>query len=288
LGALAKEDRLPELPTTKHRDYILMEYPVRADPRGRLHAASLLRHILRKEKLVDEIWPLCEALRTLLGADQTVWGAKWGPAGFAVELYFYNNARNDPANPMSCARIGAALTPWLAIDGKVDEALPYFMASMEVSRAVLAAKRAAPWRLYLGSGDRDRVQCGFSYRAEDDGLVMENHYWFYQAADPKQLADALRRIEESPRAGRTAVPALAPEALRDCYTICFAVKPRLDGLYFSRISSAQLAPFLRTHGHAPLAETLTQHGDDFAHLSWDLGFDFVNGRVSKLAVHGVL
>ena len=288
-------DRLPELPDTKHRDYILTDYAPRCDPRGRLHPASLLRHALRGAGLLDAMWPVCEALVKHLGREETVWGCKWGPRGFSLELYFYNFVRNGPANRASCRELGEALAPFMEIDGLVDEALPYFMCSLELDGEALRLRRAAPWRIYLGSGDRDRVECGFSYRAEREGLVLENHYWFYQAAVKAQRDDARRRVEASPRAGsRSAWGALMPDALLDCYTICFAVKPKADGLYYSRISSPQLAGFLRAHRHAALADALDAHAADFAHASWDLGFDFAARPgdaavdVPKLAVHGVV
>jgi hypothetical protein len=276
-------DRLPERPETKHRDYILTDYAPRCDPKGRLHPASLLRHALRTAGALDTLWPPCEALRDFLGPEQIVWGAKWGPSGFSLELYFYNFVRNGLQNRASCARLTEVLKPYVCITGAVDEALPYFMCSLELN----GSGEVGPWRIYLGSGDRHRTECGFSYRAGREGLVLENHYWFYQAASSEQREDFKRRVEASPRAGR-GWQALVPAELLDCYTLCFAVKPRADGLYYSRISTGQLADFLRGHSHAALADVLGAHSDDFAHLSWDLGFDFSGGvEVSKLAVHGV-
>jgi hypothetical protein len=280
-------DRLPELPDTKHRDYILTDYAPRCEARGRLHPASLLKHALREASVLDAWWPICLALREHLGPEQIVWGAKWGPSGFSVELYFYNFVKNGPQNRASCARLNEVLKPFAAVAGAVDEALPYFMCSLELTHA----RPLGPWRIYLGSGDRHRIECGFSYRAETEGLVLENHYWFYQAASSEQREDFKRRVEASPRAG-LAWESLVPAALLDCYTLCFAAKPRSDGLYYSRISTEQLEGFLR--GKSPLADVLRAHLDDFAHLSWDLGFDFSASKtatridVPKLAVHGVL
>lgn len=283
---LHPDDRLPETPGTRHRDYILTAYPPRVSPVGRLHNATLLRWAMREHQL--EAWPLLERLRQLLGEDETVWGLKLGPAGFSVELYFYNFTANAPGNPASATRVAAALAPTLRFPAPVDERLPYFMCSFELDSQALRTGVAPAWRLYLGSGDRGRTQCGFSYRVEPGGLVAENHYWFYKMAEAADRDDAARRVAASPRAGDG--EGLMPAPLLDCYTVCFAVKPNADGLYFSRISSPQLADWLAPR-HAPLAELLRE--DSFAHLSWDLGYDFharpgERPQLHKFAIHGVL
>jgi hypothetical protein len=293
---IAAEDRLQELATTKHRDYILTPYAPRADPRGRLHNASLLRHLLREAGMLDGAWPMLEALRGLLGVDETVWGLKWSGAGTSLELYFYNFVENAPGQRASANEIAAAVRPWLEFEGEVDEQLPYFMCSFEVDRTAIARRRAAPFRLYLRSGDRHRRECGFSYRAEARGRnMLENHYWFYRATVDAELEDAILRVRNSPRSGsKTCWPTLIPRGLRDCYTICYAVKPLRDGLYYSRISSEQLRTFLSRHGQMSTAAILADHANDFAHVSWDLGFDFAAEpnatavRIDKMAVHGVV
>ena len=291
---IAAEDRLPELPDTQHRDYILTAYEPRCDPKGRLHAGSLLKHLLRVEEL--DAWPLIEALRAHLGPDETVWGAKWGPKGFSLELYFYNFTENAEGTRARATDLARVVAPWVTVAGAVDESLPYFMCSFEISAKSLAQKTCEPFRLYLRSGDRHRRECGFSYRAEArDHLVLENHYWFYFAKKPEELEDAVRRVRSSPRSGgKKCWSVLVPPGLRDCFTVCYAVKPHADGLYYSRISSVQLAPFLARHEHPRLAELLTEHDSDFAHVSWDLGFDFNAApgapelSIDKLAVHQVV
>jgi hypothetical protein len=298
MRALADADRFRVTPGTVHRDYILTEYAPRVDPAGRLHPAALLRFALRRESLLDRAWPIAEALRKWLGTDKTVWGLKHGPSGFAVELYFYNFVANAPGrNRASATALAEVLRPWLRVEGSVDESLPYFMCSVEISADAIDRRLAPPWRVYLGTGDVNRTQAGFSYRAEAvDRYVTENHYWFYKAADPREIEDAIRRVRASPRAGSgDREAALAPPWLRECHTICFAVKPRHDGLYFSRIGSEQLVRFLKGHPFgAPYVEVLEAEADGFAAIRWDLGFDFTvasgSGRadVQKLAIHGVL
>ena len=96
--------------------------------------------------------------------------------------------------------------------------------------------------------------------------------------------------------GKKAWALLLPKSLRDdCFTICYAVKPWHDALYYSRISTAQLARFLKRHRPGPILDALEAHSGDFAHVNWDLGFDFAADRpraesisINKIGIYGVL
>ena len=65
----------------------------------------------------------------------------------------------------------------------------------------------------------------------------------------------------------------ADDHLTDCYTICFAVKAAADTLYFSRVTTRQARAALKSLW-PPVSAILTAHADDFAHLRWDVGYDF--------------
>ena len=286
---LRPDDRISVDDETQHRDYILTEYEPVVTPEGRLQPLSLLRHLMRDAGVFDVAWPVCERLREGLGSDETVWGFKYGPDGVAVELYFYNFVANGPDNPESFQRVARILDGLVHFESRVDEASPYFMWSFELD----AEGRASKPRVYLGSGEKARRQCGFSYRVEPGRTVLENHYWFYYGAEPAEVADVRRRLEYSPRSGApSAHPRLLPAYLLDAHTICYAVKPNADGLYFARITSAQLAAWLDSV-RPSLAATLRTHAEDFAHARWDLGFDFAGSpsdsavAIRKYAVHGV-
>jgi hypothetical protein len=137
------------------------------------------------------------------------------------------------------------------------EASPYFMWSFEITADGLRRGHADDPRIYLGSGDRARKTCGFSYHVSPDGYRMENHYWFYPPQVRSELDDVYARLRYSPRAGTVdAGRALIPKALERCHTICYAVKPAADGLYFARITTPELRdwiadrqPALAAHAH---------------------------------------
>ena len=290
MSALHDDDRIPERGDTEFRDYILTGYQPVCDPAGRLRQESVYRWALREAGLLDDFWPAVEALRAHLGPDQIVWGAKWGPKGFTSELYFYNNANNPAGHPMQVTTLTEVLKPWLTIDTVMDESVPYFMVSIDFDRASLESDGVG-WHIYIGSGDRNRKQCGFSHVVHGIHHTLENHYWFY---DPKtELDEVWRRLDCSPRVLTTPKEALVPDYLIDCHTICVAVKPHHDGLYTARVTTPQCARFFGEYGPPELAALLEHHADDLAHLRWDIGYD-VRLRedrstfVERMAIHGVL
>jgi len=296
MAALHTDDRIVESASTRHRDYILTDYAPRCDPVGRLHPACILRHALRATRQLDALWPVIEALKQHLGPEQTVWGLKYTPSGLSVELYLYNNANNPPGHPMALSELSRVLAPHLALDAGKASALPYFMASFELDAAQLAARTSSGFCIYVGTGDKSRTPGAFSYRVSADGLAMENHYAFYYAERPQEMRDLHARVALSPRAGGEPWRAtLVPEYLLECRTVCFAVKPRHDGLYYSRVSSEQLCAFLERHLPGPVLDALCEEPDAFAHLRWDVGFDFAaipgDGTppsLTKIGIYGVV
>lgn len=283
-------DRIPETGTSRFRDYILTDYPPRAAPEGRLRSESVYRWALREHGLLDRCWPAVTALQQHLGLDQTVWGIKWGPAGFTTELYFYNNASNPADHPMQCTTLSKVLAPWLSIDSVVDESLPYFMCSIDLDDRALDDP-ALGWCIYLGSGERRRKQSGFSYRVHGLHHTLENHYWFY---DPKtELDEVARRLKHSPRIRANAHDRAVPLYMLDCHTVCVAIKPVHDGFYMSRLTTEQARRFCAEHGLHALAALFTTHADDLAHLCWDIGYDVRlddagTEHIEKVGVYGVL
>ena len=279
-------------PRTRFRDYILTAYEPRRDPIGLLHSVSVLRALLREHDM-GAAWGVCARLREHLGEDETVWGFKLDGETPSLELYFYN-FEAEPGHDKSVSRLTELLAPLVTFDATLDESQPYFMCSFELRPPAL--DRGGSFRIYVGSGDTERRECGFSYRVEQGALPVENHYWFYRAERPAELGDAIRRLKRSPRAGgQPCWGMLMPAYLRECFTICYAVKPRADGLYYSRITGEQLVTFLRKHRPGALPDMLAHHAEELAHLRWDLGFDFAASSpsaetitIDKLALHGVL
>jgi hypothetical protein len=262
-------------PETRYRDYLLQDYkPARRLSRG-LHPSTILRWALGRESLGKAVLPMLSALQSGLGHDETVWGIKYGSAGFSVEFYFYNKSRNAKGSPKSVARVRKIVAPYFRLPA-VDETQRYFMFSFELSAS---APSAEPGPLLYFDADN----AGYSYRAHPGRQYrLENHYSFYEARQRRDVEALAKRLRLSPR-GAAHVDELLPAHLVDCHNICHAVKPLCDGLYFSRITSQQTAIFLKEREALPLASLLKRHDSEIPHL-WDVGFNYTSTASGKLLI----
>lgn len=269
-------DQLPQKHAGPFRDYILTDYQPVCDPAGRLHSASVLRHFLRVHDL-SGLWPVIERCQSLLGPDETVWGTKYLPDGSAsIELYFYViRDREDAAaaKRKSVSSLVAGLAGVVEVDSRLDERLSYFMCSLELDRSVVETGKSPGFRIYVNGNRRVDGYDGISYWVKGEELIQENYYLFYSAQT--ELADARARFAGSVRAGNAdSRGALFPAWLSACFTVCFATKRFSDALYFSRIDTPQLLRFMDQYMPGPVADMLHAHQDAFAHLRWDVGYDF--------------
>ncbi len=278
LSVLHDADRIPQPAGEPLRDYVLSEYAPAADPAGGLHSQSLFRAFLREHDLLEGVWPLVERVVAHLGAGETVWGVKLVDGEPALELYFYDERRRSSPEehqrrPKSVGALVRALAPALAIDSQLDEAIDYFMCSLELDRETLASGRSPGFRIYVRGNRREEGYDGISYFVRGRELLQENYYLFYRAQEEWDQARA--RFAASVRAGRGASRArLLPPRMRECFTICFATKRFTDALYFSRVSTDELARFCEDHMDPGLAALVRTHRDELAHLRWDVGYDF--------------
>lgn len=267
---LSPQDRLPQ-GEGPLMDYVLQPYPDKG-PRG-LHSVCVLRHYLRQRGWFEALWPVLEACQALLGPSMTVWGVK-EPA--SIELYFYNHG--DRAR-MSVARLVAALHHLVPIDSQVRADQDYLMCSLELRGASTDG-----FRIYVAGGPSSQTADGTSYRVQGRTLELENLYWFHP---PSQLDRIIRHLKRSVRTHGRARQLLPREYL-DCHSVCYATKRHSDALYFSRLDTPTTALFLDRHWPGFMAELFAEHAADFAHLAWDVGYDFSEGQPAKVGLYGFL
>lgn len=290
---MVEDDRLPQPPTPRLRDYVLEDYAPAAPLEGRLHNASLFRAWLRDQGWLDRVWPMVEALQAALGPDETVWGIKArreGPP--SLELYWYNHCRNAPGSPKSVRRIAARLGSHIEIQATADERLPYLMCSLELDAAALSAGVAPPFRVYLAGRRSAEGYDGVSMRLDAGRLCFEGSYWFYpQPAERALLRDRVRGAWRLGDASQRRW--LSQPALLDCHSVCYAMKAETDALYFSRVPTAALLGPLSELWPAQAAR-LGAEAARFDHQRWDLGVDLGcpsgalgQATVQKVGLYGV-
>lgn len=288
------------------RNYCLWDYPRPAPvpAQGGLRSEALLWLALQAAGLSPQDllrWQrLVQGLQQALGRFATVYGVKWQPVqgshsgvgagAWAWELYVYDYARQR--RTASATRLLDLLQSLgVRCEVEVNEALPYFMASVDIDAALLRGERALEVvHLYLGNPG-SALSSGISYAATGRGpqarRTLENLYFFFDGGSAEGRAATARKIQASAQVDFERVPldqAWPPE-LRACRSTCVAHKSGHDCVYASGIGIDQLLWFLRRHGHAPaLVQAVLHRREALSHLLFDVGADYAerDGRLQVL------
>jgi hypothetical protein len=188
--------------------------------------------------------------------------------------------------PITYRQVARALSPTLRIAHPPPPHAPWIMFSLDVGDEALARRRADVLHLYLLSG--------FSFDIDGAGARHANHYKFFETSELDRLRELLGHLSNGMLHGSACgfdFQRVLPPELVACRTICLAIKPLSDAVYFAGVTTAQLLWFLRTHGWPErTAAFVEQRADDFAHLRWDVGLDFTSrdGKIvwTKTGLYG--
>ena len=185
-----------------------------------------------------------------------------------------------------------AIRPIVRCAVPVNERLPYFMFSLDITDDLVTGQRDLDVvHMYIGNPG-SAVSSGISYALSAGPTALENFYFFFHA--PQQLDEVAGKVFCSAWADATAMPVdriLWPE-LRTCRTICIANKQRNDTAYFSGVNVSQLLFFLkRLHYPPQLVSFIEEHRPRLDHLLYDVGFDYTargdNLSIIKSGYYGV-
>jgi hypothetical protein len=285
---LARSAEEPALADEVLRDYVLAPYPPRRDPTGGLRSTNLLMESFALAGVEDPGLAVIARLRELLGVGRTVWGIKLVDGVLGWELYIY-----DPGHDRPEARVDAvvAALAGLIAPPRLPPAIAYHMFSVELSAEALRTGGAGALTYYVHGADEPGASR--SYLAGARGLELANLYTFH---DPRRDArDVIARLRTSVHLGvaPTGIAAALWPELHRCRRVCVANKRAADGMYFSGIDTDQLGWFLEHTGWpAPLRASLDGNRHRYAHLCWDVGFDFARDpsgdapRVTKAGIYG--
>jgi hypothetical protein len=166
---------------------------------------------------------------------------------------------------------------------------PYFMFSLDLASDMSEIHEAS---VYVGNPGSS-VSSGICYNLSPSGLRLDNLYHFFDAHT--QWDEIVGKVAASAHLdlrGLDIDAILWPE-LRDCGVIVVANKKFNDGVYFSRISIAQLIQFVERLGYPPAIQDFLRHNrGQLDHLLYDVGIDYrgVDGRIEivKSAYYGVV
>lgn len=235
---------------------------------------------------------LVASLRGALGPFRTVWGVKWHDGSVSAEFYFYDYERTARALPFS--RIAQAFAPVADVQVTVDEALPYFMASIEVPLAASGGRAAVlAADIYVGNPDDRGISSGMCHEVGPGGTRLKNLYYFFDAQNDWGSFLAKAACSAHVPMGSVSPDDVFPEWLREARVAVVANKQLSDGAYFSGIGIDALVRFMETFAYPPaLVVYACENRDRLAHLMFDVGYDYrvENGRVifGKSSIYNVL
>lgn len=270
-------------PHDQYFNYCWWKYQPVAPTEGKLRPVNLLWHSFAVAGLGEPAFRLVEAIRSAVGPFRSVYGIKWLGDRLAWEFYFYDYKRRERV--VSATRVLEAIAPVHPCRVRVNEALPYFMFSLDILPDVLAGERSLDVvHLYIGNPGSS-VSSGIAYALGPAGdTTLENFYFFFDAQ--RHRDEAAAKICCAAHFDATRVPLdriLWPE-LRDCHTLCIANKRQYDTVYFSGVTVDQLLFFLRALRYPPpITDFVVAERGRLDHLLYDVGFDYV-GRGEDVGI----
>jgi hypothetical protein len=216
---------------------------------------------------------LTESLRAALGPFRSVWGVKWDGRALSAEFYFYDYNRLERAAPFR--KIARAFAPIAEVAVPVNDGLPYFMTSLELPMAPHTRPlRVQNADIYIGNPG-SQVSSGICYEVSEAHTELKNFYFFFDAKSDWDSIVAKAACSAQVPLLEFELDQVMPAYLRDCRVIVVANKRRHDAVYFSGIGIAQLIRFLKEFGYpASLIDYAEREERNFAHLSFDVGFDY--------------
>jgi hypothetical protein len=272
------------------RNYCLWDYVPVAPAEDKLRSVTLLYQSFQHAGVDARAYDMVDALREAIGGFRTVFGIKQLGSRLSWEYYFYDYARR--ARAVSITRVLAALAPYVRCPVQANEALPYFMFSLDMDAGLMSGSRDMDvLHMYVGNPG-SAVSSGIAYALRQDRTLLENFYFFFDGR--RQQDEAAEKIAASAYFDATQLgmdEVLLPE-LRDCQTICVANKQTHDCVYFSGIDVDQLLFFLERLAYPPAIVSFVRGNRGLLdHLLFDVGFDYrVEGgglAVLKSGYYGV-
>lgn len=256
-------------------DYCLWPYDPPALSNGESwQSSALLYHSFEVTGVSDRMIAFCDAVQAANGPFKTVWGIKYAGGQLSWEFYFYDYARLDRRfDTRALARTTQGIVP---VTAPLDaDQTPYFMYSVELTpQHVNEGASIDQIDIYVGNPG-SAVSSGICYGVTEQGTELRNFYFFFNAKDHAE--DIRAKIAST---AHIAGPDLQMSDVlwpqMSAQTIVVANKRHNDALYFSRIPVGEVVHFLDVLDFPdPLQQFLQENQHRFAHLLFDVGYDWI-------------
>lgn len=216
---------------------------------------------------------LVSRLLQVLGPCQTVFGIKTIAGEPSWEFYFYDYEPQKRRFPS--AAILRCFPGCQQASQFLDDRIPYFMFSLEITLQQIQANAPPSLTFYLGNPG-GTLFGGKSYCVDSGNgqISFQNVYHFYDdALHQHEIAEHLASSLHL-RGCFTGNPPFLDYPFFACQILCIAHKRTCDGLYFSGVPLTALLQFCSTFQvHSALANFLTLQRLAFDYLLFDIGLD---------------
>ncbi len=216
---------------------------------------------------------LASNLLKLLGPNRTVFGIKSVEGAPCWEFYFYDyDPQNRRFSSRSIIQCFSSLVPASLC---LDDGIPYFMFSLEITLEQIIASLPPTLTLYLGNPG-GTLFGGKSYCVDSSSgfLLYQNSYHFYDYESHQE--DISQHISSSlhvPGCFSGNLP-FKRYPFFACQTFCIAHKRHCDGLYFSGVPLISLLQFFAAFNTHPfLSSFLSLNSSMYDYLLFDIGLD---------------
>lgn len=263
-------------------NYCMWDYQPVSDIEDKYRQVNLLFYSFSLLDVDQRAYDLVENIRNAIGPFRTVWGIKWCKGRLAWEFYFYDYKRLE--REISITHLLEAIQTIIPCEIQVNENLPYFMFSLDISDALISGKRKMDsLHMYIGNPG-STVSSGISYQVTKECMSLENFYFFFDAK--RDLQDLIDKIYCSAHIDATQIDInkiLYPELI-DCKTICIANKKNTDTVYFSGVTVKQLLYFLKMLEYPiEVVKFVEENESKLDHFLYDVGFDYM-GQGSDIKI----
>src|SRR5581483_5502035 len=165
-------------------NYCLWPYAAPAPAEDKFRSINLLFQSFDHAGIHANAFTIVEAIRDAIGPFRTVFGIKLLNGRLAWEFYFYDYRRRQRA--VSISRVLDAVRPFMRTDIVPNENLPYFMFSLDLNDELASGRNPLDVvHMYVGNPG-STVSSGIAYAVRTTGTVLENFYFFFDAASQRE------------------------------------------------------------------------------------------------------
>lgn len=288
-------DSILSRPSDPARDFCQWPYDRASAPApGALRQSAILLHALTLFQNGPALLETVLRVRAFWGRFNTVWGLKSANGRLGLELYFYDYDRAERQTKIST--FVRAFPDLFTSSFIIDDAIPFFMCSIELNAEATSPSIADPPLTTLDlytDGVGGTTSAGLCHAWDGASLTLKNIYHFYDShSDRAKITSAMAASARTSQI-KNMPPELCPGAWQEDIFV-FAQKRSSDCVYFSRITFQAALEICARFAFPPeLLMFFENQKPNLAHHLFDVGIDYTvssvgNALPEKASIYGLL